>query len=289
MNIKLATTAGFCFGVKRAVNLALKAVEDYADRHIYTLGPIIHNPQVVENLKQKGIQPLSSPREIDDGIIIIRSHGVTRQELALLQGNPAITVIDATCPFVKRAQEIVARMKEEKYQVIIVGEEDHPEVTGLISYGNPADTLAISGPEEIPAGIVKPGKSSRKIALLAQTTQSYENFSRVAERLLPRKGETRCFNTICHATSDRQQESLAIAAESDCMIIIGGYSSANTTRLYQLCQSIQPCSYHVEIPDHLRKEWFTGIQTVGITAGASTPKWLIDEVITTIDKLGNQK
>ncbi len=285
MNIKLATTAGICFGVKRAVNLALQAVEDYADRRIYTLGPIIHNPQVVENLKQKGIQPLDSPRNIESGIIIIRSHGVTRQELTLLQNNPAITVIDATCPFVKRAQEIVARMKEEKYQIIIVGEEHHPEVTGLISYGDPANTLAISGPEEIPAGMVKPGKSSRKIVLLAQTTQSYENFSRVVERLLPRKGETRCFNTICNATSDRQQESLAIAAESDCMIIIGGYSSANTTRLHQLCQSIQPRSYHVEIPDHLREEWFTGVQTVGVTAGASTPKWLIDEVITTIGKL----
>ena len=285
MKIKLVTSAGFCFGVKRAVNLAVKAAEDYPDQPIYTLGPIIHNPQVVKNLEAKGIHPLDSPKDVDHGIIIIRSHGVTRQELSQLNNNPAITVIDATCPFVKRAQEIVARMKEEKYQVIIVGEKYHPEVEGLISYGDPAQTLAISGPEEMPAKVIHQRKAHNKIALLAQTTQSYDNFNRVAECLLPLKGETRCFNTICNATSNRQQESLAIATETDCMIIIGGFSSANTTRLYQLCKAIQPCSYHIEIPEQLQAEWFAGIHTVGITAGASTPKWLIEKVIHEINSL----
>jgi 4-hydroxy-3-methylbut-2-enyl diphosphate reductase len=285
MKIKLVTSAGFCFGVKRAVNLAVKAAEDCPDQPIYTLGPIIHNPQVVKNLEAKGIHPLDSPKDVDHGIIIIRSHGVTRQELSQLNNNPAIIVIDATCPFVRRAQEIVARMKEEKYQLIIVGEKHHPEVEGLISYGDPAHTLAISGPEEMPVEVVKHQKKPHKIALLAQTTQSYENFNSVAECLLPLKGETRCFNTICNATSDRQHESLAIAAETDCMIIIGGFSSANTTRLYQLCKAIQPCSYHIEIPEQLQAKWFEGIHTVGITAGASTPKWLIEKVIHEIDNL----
>lgn len=279
MDIKLATTAGFCFGVKRAVNLALKAVEKYPEQPIYTLGPIIHNPQVVKNLEDKGVLPLESSDQADHGIVILRSHGVTRQELEKLNRNPAITVIDATCPFVKRAQEIVARMKNEQYKVIIVGEKHHPEVAGLISYGDPAHTLAISGPEEIPMESIRTRKSPHKIALLAQTTQSYENFSSVAECLLPLKGETRCFNTICNATSDRQQESLAIAAKTDCMIIIGGFSSANTTRLYQLCKAIQPRSHHIEIPEQLQSQWFTNVHTVGVTAGASTPKWLIDNVI----------
>jgi 4-hydroxy-3-methylbut-2-enyl diphosphate reductase len=285
MKIKLAITAGFCFGVKRAVNLASKAAEDYPHQPIYTLGPIIHNPQVVKNLEEKGIHPLDSPEDVDHGIIILRSHGVTRQELSQLKSNPAITVIDATCPFVRRAQEIVAQMKQENYQIIIVGEKHHPEVSGLISYGDPAHTLAISGPEEIPADVIQHQKAPSKIALLAQTTQSYENFSSVAECLLPLKGETRCFNTICNATSDRQQESSAIATETDCMIIIGGFSSANTTRLYQLCKAIQPCSYHIEIPEQLQAEWFSDIHSVGITAGASTPKWLIEKVIHKINSL----
>ncbi len=285
MKIKLATTAGFCFGVKRAVNLAVRATKDYPDQPIYTLGPIIHNPQVVENLEEKGIHPLDSPEDVDHGIIILRSHGVTRQELTQLNSNPAITVIDATCPFVRRAQEIVAQMKQENYQIIIVGEKHHPEVAGLISYGDPAHTLAISGPEEMPAEVIQHQEAPHKIALLAQTTQSYENFNSVAECLLPLKGETRCFNTICNATSDRQQESSAIATETDCMIIIGGFSSANTTRLYQLCKSIQPCSYHIEIPEQLQAKWFAGIQTVGVTAGASTPKWLIEKVIHKINNL----
>ncbi len=285
MKIKLATTAGFCFGVKRAVNLASKAAEDYPHQPIYTLGPIIHNPQVVKNLEEKGIHPLDSPEEVDHGIIILRSHGVTRQELSQLKSNPAITVIDATCPFVRRAQEIVAQMKQENYQIIIVGEKHHPEVSGLISYGDTTHTLAISGPEEISADVIQHQKAPHKIALLAQTTQSYENFSSVAECLLPLKGETRCFNTICNATSDRQQESLAIATETDCMIIIGGFSSANTTRLYQLCKAIQPCSYHIEIPEQLQAEWFSDIHSVGITAGASTPKWLIEKVIHEINSL----
>ncbi|MEA3241324.1 MAG: 4-hydroxy-3-methylbut-2-enyl diphosphate reductase [Pseudomonadota bacterium] len=285
MKIKLATTAGFCFGVKRAVNLAAKAAEDYPDQPIYTLGPIIHNPQVVKNLEAKGIHPLDSPADVNHGIIILRSHGVTRQELSQLNNNPAMTVIDATCPFVKRAQEIVARMKEENYQIIIVGEKHHPEVAGLISYGDPAHTLAISGHEEMPVEVIRHQKATHKIALLAQTTQSYENFSSVAECLLPLKGETRCFNTICNATSDRQQESLAIATETDCMIIIGGFSSANTTRLYQLCKAMQPCSYHIEIPEQLQADWFAGIHTVGITAGASTPKWLIEKVTHQINNL----
>ncbi|MBN2332103.1 MAG: 4-hydroxy-3-methylbut-2-enyl diphosphate reductase [Deltaproteobacteria bacterium] len=279
MKIHVAKTAGFCFGVKRAVNLAIKAAEEHPNQPIYTLGPIIHNPQVVAELAQKGIHQIDDINAVDAGIVIIRSHGITRQILEQLQKMAAITLIDATCPFVRRAQEIVARMAREQYHIVIVGEHNHPEVAGLLSYGDPASTMAISSAEEIPEKIIASRKPSHKIVLLAQTTQSYDNFSTVANRLLPLKGETRCFNTICDATSDRQQESLDIAAESDCMVIIGGYASANTTRLYQLCRAIQPCSYHIETAEQLDPAWFATATTVGITAGASTPKWIIDSIV----------
>ncbi|MBW1644956.1 MAG: 4-hydroxy-3-methylbut-2-enyl diphosphate reductase [Deltaproteobacteria bacterium] len=288
MEIKIAASAGFCFGVKRAVKLAVEAAAKYPDQQIFTLGPIIHNPQVVARLADQGIRQLDNLEEIPPGIIIIRSHGVTRQVLAKLQGQAGVTIIDATCPFVRRAQKIVAQMAAENYRIIIVGEHNHPEVTALLSYGRPEATRAIPGPEEV-AALLADGRKSGKTALLAQTTQSYENYAAVANRLLPLKGECRCFNTICDATSDRQEESRRIAADSDCMIIIGGYDSANTTRLYQLCREILPASHHIETPGQLRREWFQGCRRVGVTAGASTPKWLIDEVAARISRLADNR
>ena len=287
MEIKIAATAGFCFGVKRAVRMATEAVKKYPAQPIYTLGPIIHNPQVVEQLATQGIKQLDLlADDIPPGVIIIRSHGINRQILEKLKSRADISLVDATCPFVHRAQKIVARMSRENYQIIIVGEHNHPEVAGLLSYGKPATTHAISGPEEITKILsAKNKKANNKMALLAQTTQSYENYAAVANCLLAHKGETRCFNTICDATSARQEESLHIAAESDCMLIIGGYASANTTRLYQLCRTILPQAYHIEKPEQLQPTWFQNSKRVGITAGASTPKWLIDKIVDRIIQL----
>ncbi len=284
LHIKVAKTAGFCFGVKRAVYLANEAPKRYPDQQIRTLGPIIHNPQVVNQLNEMGVKQVDQICELEQGVVIIRSHGITRQLTQKLEQNPDLTVTDATCPFVRRAQEIVAEMSEAGYQVIILGEPDHPEVAGLISYGDPKHTLVISNQDDIPAGFFTKRKPPR-IALLAQTTQSQQLYNEIALSLLSIKGELRCFNTICTATSDRQSEALELAKSCDCMIIIGGRNSANTNRLHELCQERQAASYHIETAEDLQSEWFFDKQTVGISAGASTPQWLIDEVLKSLQNL----
>ncbi len=225
--LKTAKTAGFCFGVKRAVDLANQAPKKYPGQQIRTLGPIIHNPQVVNQLAEIGVIQTNSIAELKDEVVIIRSHGITRQLAQELKQRPALTVIDATCPYVRRAQEIVGQMSEAGYQIIIIGELDHPEVAGLISYGEPERTLVISNRNDIPDDLTNKSKNSR-IALLAQTTQSQSLYNEIVLSLLSIKGELRCFNTICTATSDRQSEALELAQSCDCMLIIGGRNSANT-------------------------------------------------------------
>ncbi|MBN2809733.1 MAG: 4-hydroxy-3-methylbut-2-enyl diphosphate reductase [Deltaproteobacteria bacterium] len=284
LEIKVAQTAGFCFGVHRAVNLAKEAPEKFPGQQIHTLGPIIHNPQVVIQLAALGVRQADSLDQISQGVVIIRSHGITRQLARKLEQRPDLTVIDATCPFVRRAQEIVAKMSAADYQVVIIGEPDHPEVAGLISYGEPQRTQVISRKADIPAAFFTKGKTPR-IALLAQTTQSQKLYNRISLALLPLKGELRCFNTICTATSDRQSEALELAGSCDCMLIIGGRNSANTNRLHELCKEKQNASYHIETAADIQNRWFADKQTVGISAGASTPKWLIDEVLAQLQQL----
>ncbi len=276
--IKIAKTAGFCFGVKRAVKLANEAPAKYSGSSISTLGPIIHNPQVVNQLAEKGVKPVDLDSVPESGVVIVRSHGITRKLARKLGERSALKLVDATCPFVRRAQEIVAEMSSSGYQVIIIGEPEHPEVTGLISYGNPGNTRVVSSVKDIPTDFFSSRKPSR-IALLAQTTQSQQIYNKIATALLSIKGELRCFNTICTATSNRQSEALQLAKECDCMIIIGGRNSANTNRLYELSRECQADSYHIETVDELNPDWFTEKQTIGISAGASTPQWLIDEVV----------
>ncbi len=281
--VKVAETAGFCFGVKRAVNLANKAPKRYPKQQIHTFGPIIHNPQVVNQLAEIGVKQVDQINELEQGVVIIRSHGITKQLARELEQRPTLTVIDATCPFVRRAQEIVEEMSEAGYQIIIIGEPDHPEVAGLISFGDPQRTQVISNLADIPAAFFTRPKPSR-IALLAQTTQSQQLYSEVVQSLSAIKGELRCFNTICTATSDRQSEALELAKSCDCMLIIGGRNSANTNRLHELCETRQPASYHIETAEDLQTGWFIDKQIIGISAGASTPKWLIDEVIKSLEE-----
>ena len=285
--IKIADTAGFCFGVKRAVKLANEAPAKYPESSISTLGPIIHNPRVVNQLAEKGVKPVDLDSAPAAGVVIVRSHGITRKLARELEEKPELTLVDATCPFVRRAQEIVAKMSSAGYQVIIIGEPEHPEVTGLISYGSPQNTLVVSSAKELPDEFFTSRKPSR-IALLAQTTQSQQLYNEIAAALLTIKGELRCFNTICTATSNRQSEALQLAEECDCMIIIGGRNSANTNRLYELSRGKQTDSYHIETVEELNPDWFAEKQTIGISAGASTPQWLIDEVVRKLENNGQQ-
>ncbi len=278
MKIILAQQAGFCFGVRRATQIAFEAAGK--NQHTFTLGPIIHSPQVVGKLEELGIKALNSLDGLEQGTIIIRSHGVERKELdEARQRN--LDVVDATCPFVKKAHEYVKTLSEAGYWVVVVGDADHPEVQGIVSYGGDKDKVHVvaSGDD------VRKLPKMNKIGVIAQTTQSFENLKNVVCECLLRGGEIRVYNTICDATADRQEEAKTLSGQVDSMVVIGGFNSANTGRLFEVCRAIQPRTYQIETASEIKSGWFDGIETVGITAGASTPKWIIDEVINKIEQL----
>lgn len=276
MKIILAKQAGFCFGVKRATQMAFEAVGK--DQKTYTLGPIIHSPQVVGKLESLGIRVLDSLDNLEEGTIIIRSHGVEQKEINEAE-KKQLTIVDATCPFVKKAQEHVKSLSEAGYGVVVVGDADHPEVQGIVSYGGENVFVVASGED------VKKLPKIRKIGVVAQTTQSFENLKNVVCECLLRGGEIRVYNTICDATAVRQEEAKELASRVDCMLVIGGFNSANTRRLLEVCTEIQPKTYHIETADEIIPEWFINAKQVGVTAGASTPKWIIDAVMNKIEKL----
>jgi len=278
MKVILAESAGFCFGVKRATSMAFDAAEHY--HQICSLGPIIHSPQLVQKLEENGVQVINDVEDIPEGAVIIRSHGVTSGELERILGRE-LKIIDATCPFVKKAQDHAALLSREGYVVILVGEAEHPEVQGIVSYAKEGEVFVVadrSQAEELP-------RKSR-IGVVAQTTQSFENLRQVVEVCLEKSKELRVFNTICNATTVRQNEARTIARQADMMLVIGGFNSANTNRLAQICQEIQPRTFHVETAEQIEADWFVGVSTVGITAGASTPRWIIDEVLDRVGLLG---
>ncbi|MRR36147.1 4-hydroxy-3-methylbut-2-enyl diphosphate reductase [bacterium] len=270
MEIILAKRAGFCFGVKRATQMAFEAAEEGGET--YSLGPIIHSPQVVKRLDELGVKVIRSIDEIVDGTIIVRSHGVTSEELEAAV-RKQLDVVDATCPFVKKAQENVQSLSEAGYDVVVVGDADHPEVQGIVSYAK--GKVYVVGTEEEATRLPK----MKKIGIVAQTTQSFENLKHVVLECLVKGAEIRIFNTICDATAVRQHEAMSLAREVDCMIVIGGYNSANTKRLAEVCTELQPRTHQIETAQEIDPSWFEGVARVGVTAGASTPKWLIDEVI----------
>lgn len=276
MKVILAKQAGFCFGVKRATRIAFDAAGK--NDMTYTLGPIIHSPQVVGRLEEMGIRALPSLDGLDRGTVIIRSHGVEQKDMTAAK-DKNLEVIDATCPFVTKAQKYVKCLSEEGYGVVVVGDADHPEVQGIVSYGGASVYVVATGDE------VKRLPKMKKTGIVAQTTQSLDNLKNVVVECLMRGGELRVFNTICDATSVRQEEAQKLAGEVDCMLVVGGFNSANTRRLVEICAEIQPRTHHIETAAELQDDWFMGVERVGITAGASTPKWIIDEVLNKIEEL----
>ncbi|NOQ52673.1 MAG: 4-hydroxy-3-methylbut-2-enyl diphosphate reductase [Desulfuromonadaceae bacterium] len=276
MEIILAQHAGFCFGVKRATKMAFAASEEYDQ--IHSLGPLIHSPQVVEKLEQEGVQVCQRVTDIPGGAVLIRSHGVTAGEIEEIH-EQQLEIVDATCPFVKKAQDYAAQLSQEGYQLVLVGEADHPEVQGICSYAE-GEVFVVASAEEA-------HKLPRleKIGIVAQTTQSLENMQEIVSICLAKAKELRAYNTICDATILRQSEARSIAAQVDLMLVIGGFNSANTTRLASLCREQQPCTYHIEIASEVRPEWLVGKEKIGITAGASAPGWIIDDVLTRIEEI----
>jgi 4-hydroxy-3-methylbut-2-enyl diphosphate reductase len=248
----------------------------------FTLGPIIHSPQVVRRLEEMGVRVLGEIGDLASGTIIIRSHGVTSEEIEEAV-RKELEIVDATCPFVKKAQEHVKSLSEAGYDVVVVGDADHPEVQGIVSYGKGRVYVVGSGEEA--ARLPRMGK----IGVVAQTTQSFENLQHVVVECLMKGGEIRVFHTICDATAVRQEEAKELAKRVDCMVVIGGYNSANTRRLAEVCTELQPRTHHIETAQQLSPEWFADVAHVGVTAGASTPKWLIDEVMEGIEQINRDK
>lgn len=278
IKIILAKSAGFCFGVRRATQMAFEAAAEH--EHICSLGPVIHSPQVVKGLAEQGVKVVTKVDDIPPGSVIIRSHGVTSDEMSKIQ-EKNLSIVDATCPFVKKAQEYAARLSDEGYTVVIVGEMEHPEVQGIVSYSGKAVVHVVADAQQ-----ACDLSRMKKVGIVAQTTQLYENLKDIMDVCLAKSQELRVFNTICDATSVRQNEAREIARSVDLMFVIGGQASANTSRLARICREIQPKTWHIETTEEIQPDWFFDVTKVGVTAGASTPRWLIDEVVARIAELG---
>ncbi|GHT54874.1 4-hydroxy-3-methylbut-2-enyl diphosphate reductase [Endomicrobiia bacterium] len=280
LKIKIAKNSGFCFGVRRAIDLVEKATREKP--RVYTLGPIIHNPQEVERLEKQGIKILKDSKRIKEGSIILRTHGIPFELHRKLEANKTINIIDATCPFVKRAQNIVkqlsADVKSEDEKIILVGEKVHPEVVALVSYGNDKCVVIENSKE---AGRFE---WSGGLNIVSQTTQTPKNFDSTV-KVLKKRHKVKVYNTICKATLERQKSAKKLAGTVDLMIVIGGKNSGNTTRLTQICGA-KTKTYHVETTDDLKEQWFKKIENVGLTAGASTPVWIIKDIEKRVKEIG---
>jgi len=277
VRVRLSKHAGFCFGVKRAIKTALKA--NSISGSVYTYGPIIHNPQVVKDFDGKGIKAVENLKNVKIGsTIIIRTHGVP-PEVERQFKLKKLRIIDATCPFVKKPQEYVRQLSRDGYTPIIIGEADHPEVIGIKGYAGKI-AIVVGTPAE--AEKVHPVK---KMGIVVQTTQSNGNFSAIMKVLSGKSREFRILNTICNATHERQDSALKLAGEVDIMIVVGGKNSANTKHLAEVCETTGVETRHIEAASELQTAWFRGKKTAGVTAGASTPDWIIKEVAERIKKL----
>lgn len=276
MKIIVAKTAGFCFGVKRAVDIAFEMAKK-KQKGIYTLGPIIHNPQVIEKLREEGIAPIDDINKPGIKAIIIRTHGIPLQLMNKIS-EAGYKIIDATCPFVKKAQHYAKLLKEEGYQVVILGDREHPEVQGLMSYAG-KDVVVIDDKEPLP-------KIKHNVGIVVQTTQPIEALKKLFGRVIEQANDVKVYNTICNSTALRLKETEEMSKRVDIMLVVGGKNSANTTQLAKLCRSLSVPTYHIETSDELNPEWFKGVKKIGITAGASTPDWIIKKVEKKIKDIG---
>jgi 4-hydroxy-3-methylbut-2-enyl diphosphate reductase len=272
----LAKKAGFCFGVKRAVDMVYEQIAS-ASEPIYTYGPIIHNEEVVAELAEQGVQVIPEDADFSvypKGTVIIRSHGVSKQvQEALEQAD--FHIVDATCPFVLKIHRYVEKYSREHAYILIVGNADHPEVQGIVGWIEGEDYAVISSPEDIER---LPKLSDRQVCIVSQTTFNYNKFQELVE-IFEKKGyNITVLNTICNATEERQFEAAEIAGQVDTMIVIGGKSSSNTQKLFEICKKECEDTYYIQTKDDLDLSLLKSTGYVGITAGASTPNKIIEEV-----------
>lgn len=272
--LKLAKSAGFCFGVKRAVEMVYEEAEKGGK--IYTFGPIIHNEEVVNDLKKRGVQVIENEdmlEQINEGTIIIRSHGISKAVFNKMT-EKGINVIDATCPFVKKIHRTVDEHSADDEIIIIIGNKNHPEVEGIQGWTN-GESYVVENEEEIEK---LPDFGKKRVCVVAQTTFNYNKFKELVEIITKRVYDIIAVNTICNATEERQTEAKSLAIQSDTMIVIGGKHSSNTQKLYQICKNECADTMYIQTLDDLALNELASVRSVGITAGASTPNNIIEEV-----------
>ncbi len=279
MEIFLADKAGFCFGVKRAISTAFEAA---GKGRVFCLGPLIHNPQEVERLRNAGVETVEDFSSLKPGdFLIIRSHGVPPRVIAKARDS-GLTIIDLTCPFVGKAQRDAEALRKEGYQVVVVGEKEHPEVQSILGYAG-ENAVVVER-----AGDIEDVALGTRLGVVAQTTQSYGNFSEIVLTLLRLSKELKVFNTICSSTKERQEAARILASQVDVMLVVGGRNSANTSRLASLCRQEGKPTYHIETAGEIRPEWLEGVSSVGVTAGASTPGWVVEGVLERLRAIGRE-
>jgi 4-hydroxy-3-methylbut-2-enyl diphosphate reductase len=275
VEIVIARDAGYCYGVERALGITAAALE-HASKPVSSLGPIIHNPSVVAQLQDRGVEVVERVDEAPGGTLIVRTHGVAPDVVTAARAR-GLEVVDATCPFVSVAQRKASILRDAGYEVVILGERDHPEVAGLEGFAGPGAIVV-----EDADGLPREALCGKRVGVVVQTTQTRANLASVAAALAPLVRELLIHNTICDATEKRQRAACELAADVDVVVVVGGRNSANTARLAQLCRAIEEHTHHVESAAELRSAWFAGARRIGVTAGASTPD---DEIEATVQTL----
>ena len=277
MEIILARTSGFCMGVKRAMQIALDTAGK-TSQSVYTCGPLIHNPQAVDYLKENGVDSVADWQSVKEGTIIIRAHGMPSGSIDRIK-NQGLGVVDATCPHVVTSQRQIRRYSAEGYFIYIVGDPRHPEILSLQSFA-PGNHRLISDYGEAEAE-----NPPEKIMVIAQTTYNADEFNKIAQLLKSRALTAIICDSICQATSERQEEIKRLAAEADAVVIVGGKASANTRRLAEIAQALCPRTFHVETEAELSAHDFTGVNRLVVSAGASTPDFITQRVIDFLTRL----
>lgn len=275
MRVKLASSYGFCFGVKRAIKIAENSPNSS------TIGELIHNAKEIDRLKKNfNVKTLKDVSEIGkENRLIIRTHGIVLSDLKRLQ-NSNKEIIDATCPFVKKPQQIVDEFSKQGYDIVIFGDKEHPEVKSVKSYANGANVFVVLEVEEL-----RDAKFGKRIAVVSQTTKKIENYKKIVNFLMDKSREVRVFNTICNATLQNQDATKNLAKDVDVMIIVGGKNSSNTKQLYLIAKKFCNDSYLIEDESELKLDWFKDKKICGISAGASTPEWIIQSVVAVIKQI----
>jgi (E)-4-hydroxy-3-methyl-but-2-enyl pyrophosphate reductase len=276
LRVSVSTGVGFCSGVKRAIKIALEAA-GRSPGGIYSFGPVIHNPQVVERLRGLGVKPLARLGK-EGGTLVIRSHGAGPEDLDRARSR-GFTIVDATCPIVRKAQENARRLHDLGYQVVIVGEHRHPEVKSLRGFVS-GRSIVVEDVED-----AKGLKFGRRVGIIGQTTIPVDTFANVVGLIARRAREVLVFNTVCSETARRQERARDLAGRVDVLLVVGGRNSANTTRLASLCRSICASTHHIETAEEIDATWFARGSQVGVVTGASTPRWLVNSVVNRLEKL----